>query len=202
MLSLEERTRVEAAIRDAEQFTAGEIVIVLARQASRYRAMPFLYGLLVALLLPWPLIAWTELAPLRIFTLQLGAALLVLAICSWWPVRFALVPGPLRRAQAREAAQHEFVSRGMAETRGRTGVLLFVAAAERHAEVIGDAAISGQVEDAEWRGIIEDLVAALGRGIAADGLVTAVAAIGLILARTSPRQQGDTDELPNRVVLL
>jgi putative membrane protein len=164
--------------------------------------MPFLYGLILALLIPWPLLAWTEIAPLRIFTLQLGAALLVVAACSWPPLRFALVPGPIRRAQAREAAQHEFVSRGMAETRGRTGVLLFVAAAERHAEVIGDAAIAGQVDEAEWRAIIEDLVAALGRGSAADGLVTAVAAIGVILARTAPRLYGDRDELPNRVVLL
>jgi putative membrane protein len=202
MLSHDERLQIEAAIRAAEGATAGEIVVVIARQASGYRAIPFLYALLAALLVPWPLILWTELGPARIFLVQLAVAILVLALGAWQPLRLRLVPGPIKRARAREAAQHEFVGRGMADTRGRTGVLLFVSAAERHAEVIGDVAISAQVGEAEWRGVVEPLVEAFGRGARAEGLVAAVQAIGRILARHAPVATGDRDELPNRVILL
>ncbi len=202
MLRDEERSHVEAAVREAERGTAGEIVVVLARQASRYRAIPFLYALAGALLAPWPLILWTELGVVRIFTVQLGVAILVLALCAWPPLRFRLVPGPIKRARAREAAQHEFLSRGMADTRGRTGVLLFVSAAEHHAEVIGDLAISGRVDEAEWRGVIDKLVPAFARGARAEGLVDAVREIGAILARHAPAEAGDRDELPNRIILL
>ncbi len=202
MLSEEERLRVEAAIREAEQRTAGEIVVVVARQASGYRAIPFLYALVAALAAPWPLILWTELGPVRIFSVQLGIAILVLALGAWMPLRLRLVPGPIRRARAREAAQHEWLARGMADTRGRTGVLLFVSAAEHHAEVIGDLAISRRVGEAEWRGIIERLIAEFARNARTQGLVEAVQGIGVLLARHAPVEERDADELPNRVVLL
>ncbi len=189
-------------MREAERGTAGEIVVVLARQASRYRAIPFLYALVAALLAPWPLILATELGPVRIFTVQLGVAILVLALCAWPPLRFRLVPMPFKRARAREAAQHEFLSRGMADTRGRTGVLLFVSAAEHHAEVIGDVAIASRVGETEWQSVIDKLVPALGRGARADGLVQAIQEIGAILARHAPAKAGDVDELPNRIIVL
>ncbi|NNM73113.1 TPM domain-containing protein [Enterovirga aerilata] len=202
MLSGDERLRVETAIREAERGTAGEIVVVIARQSSGYRAIPFLYALIAALLAPWPLILWTELGPVRIFAAQLGVAILVLALGVWRPLRLRLVPGAIKRARAREAAQHEFVSRGMADTRGRTGVLLYVSAAEHHAEVIGDVAISGRVPEEEWRAVIESLVAAFARGARVEGLTQAVRAIGAILSRHAPPEVGDRDELSNRVVLL
>lgn len=202
MLSLDDKRRVEAAIREAERGTAGEIVVVVTRQASRYRAVPLLYSLVAALLAPWPLIAWTQLGPTRIGLVQLGVALAVLILPGLPGLRFALVPPGLKRMRAREAAQREFASRGMTDTRGRTGVLLFVAEAEHHAEVIGDVSISGKVPEEAWRGVIEELAGAFKGRAYADGLVAAIGAIGAILARHAPPGAGDVDELPNRVVLL
>ncbi|MDB5510985.1 MAG: hypothetical protein JWR08_468 [Enterovirga sp.] len=202
MLNQDEKRRIEAAIREAERGTAGEIVVVVTRQASRYRAVPILYSLVAALLTPWPLILFTELGPTRIGLVQLGLALAVLLLSGLPGLRFALVPPSLKRMRAREAAQREFASRGMTDTRGRTGVLLFVAEAEHHAEVIGDVAISGEVPEEAWRGVIEALATAFRARRYADGLVAAIAAVGAILARHAPPGAGDVDELPNRVVLL
>lgn len=200
MLSEAERDRVEAAVRQAEAGTAGEIVVVLSRQAASYRSVPLLYGLLGALLAPWPLIGLTGLSAMRIFAVQLAVALLCMVV--GWLRPLALLPHSVKRARAREAAAREFVARGMADTRGRTGVLLFVAAAERYAEVIGDLAIKGRVADTEWRGVIDALVPAIAAGRAADGLTAAVERIGAILARTVPPESPARDELPNRVVVL
>lgn len=202
MLSPADRARVEGAIRDAERGTAGEIVVVVARHASLYRALPAVYALLASLLVPWPLIMGTNLAVGAIALAEAGVALAVAAACWPVPVRFRLAPPGLRRLRAREAAEREFRSHGMTDTRGRTGILLFLAEAERHAEVIGDVAISREVPADAWRSVIEALVGALARGQAADGLVGAVEEIGRILARHAPARDDDADELPNRLVLL
>lgn len=200
MLSEAERDRVEAAVRTAEEGTAGEIVVVLARQAASYRSLPLLYGLAGALATPLPLILLTRLPAMQIFAAQLLVA--TLAIGAAVALGLALVPHAVKRARARAAAAREFVSRGMADTRGRTGILLYVARAERYAEVVGDVTIAQRVEAAEWRGVIEALTAAMAAGRTADALVAAIAHIGAILARHVPPEAEVRDELPNRIVLL
>lgn len=200
MLTGPERDRVEEAVREAERGTSGEIVVVLARQAAGYRSVTLLYGLLGGLLTPWPLILATAMPAARIFAAQLAVTLAALAIAAWFGP--ALVPRSVKRDRARAAARREFASRGMADTRGRTGVLLYVAAAEHYAEVVGDVTISGRVSEAEWRAVIEALVSAMAAGRTADALVAAIGRIGTILARHVPPGADDRDELPNRVVLV
>ena len=202
MLNPAERERIAEAVREAELGTVGEIVVVVARQASAYRSTVFLYARVAALLAPWPLIAATELSASRIVLAQTAAAVLaalVVAVPGW---RLALVPRFLKRARAHEAAAREFAARGLTRTRARTGVLVYVAAAEHYAEVIADAGIAERVDPAVWRDTIEELVAALAAGRAADGLAVAVARIGAILAAHAPPPPDDTDELPNKVILI
>lgn len=202
MLTASERLDVEAAVRRAEATTAGEIVVVATRQAGRYRSVPLVYGLATALLSPWPLLLWSDLSVTRIVVAQLALTLAALLVTAPARYRACLAPPAWRRARAREAAAREFVARGMADTRGRTGVLLFVAEAERYAEVVGDVGIAGRVDEADWRAVIDRLVPALADGRRGAGLAAAVAAIGDILARHVPPGEADTDELPNRVVVL
>lgn len=200
MLSAPERDRIEAAVRSAERDTAGEIVVLLARRAGTYKSIPLVYALLGALLVPWPLLLQTNLAAARIFTIQAAVALGILAVAAL--LGAAAVPHRLKRARARSAAAREFVARGMADTRGRTGILLYVAVAERYAEVVGDVTIADRVDEAEWRGVIDALLAEMAAGRTADALVAAIARIGAILARHVPPESDDRDELPNRIVVV
>jgi putative membrane protein len=202
MLSEEERARVAAAIRDAERRTAGEIVVVVAARASAYRSVPLLYALLGGLAVPWPLIWLTGLSAARIFAIQLAAALVLMILLSLPQRRFAFVPAFIRRSRCREAAAREFLARGLTRTRERTGVLIYVAAAEHYAEVVADSGIADRVDEQVWRDTITGLVEALRGGRAADGLVAAVTRVGDILARHVPPRAADTDELPNKVILI
>ena len=200
MLSEIDRTRVEAAITQAESGTAGEIVLVLARRAASYRSVPLLYALLVALAIPWPLMWLTTLETSRLLLVQLLAALVALLVTSPEVIRHRLVPSAIRHSRAREAAQRAFAELGMSRTLGRTGVLIYLVQAERHVEVLGDVSIAPHVDDAEWRAIITDLVAGLRGGGAADALVGAINRIGLLLAQHAPADARNPDELPNRIV--
>ncbi|GJD60586.1 TPM domain-containing protein [Methylobacterium frigidaeris] len=201
-LSEAERARIAAAITVAERGTAGEIVVMVAARSGAYRSLPPALALAGALLVPWPLILLTGLSATRIFLVQLVVALALLLGFAAAPSLARLpraLPRPLRRARARAAAQHEFRTRGLARTRGRTGVLIYVALAERYADVVTDTGI-GATPDA-WRPVLDDLVAALRRDALAEGLVRAVASAGAILAEAAPPQPGDSDELPNRVIV-
>lgn len=202
MITTEDRARLESTIRDVEDQTAGEVVVVVARQASSYRSIPLLWALLGALVVPWPLIWITTLGPSRIFLVQLAVALALSIFLSMPKRRYALAPRFIKHARAREAAAREFLSRGLTRTRGRTGILIYVALAEHYAEIIADTGIADRVGPEAWQDIIENLTASIRDGRIGDGLVTAVRQAGIILAQHAPPQFEDMDELPNKVILL
>ncbi|MCB8819091.1 TPM domain-containing protein [Microvirga rosea] len=202
MISPEDHTRLSQAIRDAEDLTTGEIMVVVAEQASSYRSIPVLWALLTALVVPWPLIAITTLGPARIFLIQLLVGVFLSVFLSWPSRRHRLVPGFIKRARAREAAAREFLSRGLTRTRERTGVLIYVALAERYAEILVDTGIADRVEKSVWHDIIADLTGQIREGRLTDGLVTAIRRSGAILAEHAPPRFDDVDELPNKVILI
>lgn len=202
MISEHDQQRLSNAIHEAEKGTAGEIVVVVARQADTYRAIPALFALFVALVAPWPLIWFTELGPSRIFLIQLSVAVMLNAVFAWPPIHLALIPGSIKRARAHEAALREFASHGLSRTQGRTGVLIYLAAAEHYAEIIADIGIADRAGPAVWQEIIAELIDAIRADRPGDGLVQAVQRSGAILAEHAPPQANDTNELPNKVVLL
>jgi putative membrane protein len=202
MLSMDDQARLANAIRDVEDDTSGEIVVVVSERADTYRAIPILWALLVALALPWPLIEFTDLSASRIFMLQLGVALLLSLVLSLPKLRFRLVPRSIKRAQAHEAAAREFIRRGLTRTQGKTGVLIYVALAEHHAEILADTGIADRVGPDVWGDIVLELTAAIKAGAMADGLIAAIKRAGAILAEHAPPRFEDEDELPNKIILL
>ncbi len=197
-----DRDAIAEAIRRAEARTAGEIVVVVERAASRYRTVPVVLALGLALLVPWPLIGLTMVSAPRIFLIQLLAAIALLAGLLWIARGGRLVPGFVKRKRAHQAALREFTARGLARTRDRTGVLLYVALQERYAEILADSGIDERVEPERWQAVIEPLVTAAGEDRLVEGVIAAVEAVGGILGQHIPPRPGDSDELPNKVVLL
>ncbi|MCG7394634.1 hypothetical protein MHY87_17150 [Microvirga sp. ACRRW] len=202
MISEQEKHRLSQAIHEAEKGTSGEIVVVVARQANEYRAIPALFALFVALITAWPLIWFTDLGPSRIFLIQLIVAVALNVVLAWPAVHLALIPPSIKRARAHEAALREFASHGLSRTQGRTGVLIYVAAAEHYAEIIADIGIADRAGPGVWEAIIGELIAAIRQDRPGDGLLQAVQRAGAILAEHAPPQAHDTNELPNKVVIL
>ncbi|MFN3671722.1 MAG: TPM domain-containing protein [Bosea sp. (in: a-proteobacteria)] len=201
-MDAQDREAIAEAVRQAELTTAAEIVVVIERAASGYRSVPLALALLLALLLPWPLLALTATSAPRIFLIQLVAAAVLIAALQWYGRGGRFVPGFIKRRRAHDAALREFTARGLARTQGRTGVLLYVALQERYAEILADSAIETRVEPGAWEGVIGALLDEARAGRVVEGVIAAVGAVGVVLARHAPRQEGDVDELPNKVVLL
>jgi len=89
------------------------------------------------------------------------------------------------------AAQAYFNRLGMANSRHRNGVLIFVAPKSRRFAVIGDSAVHEKCGDAFWEGLAKAMGEHFKRGEFTAGVVHGIERAGELLARTFPRSEGD-----------
>jgi putative membrane protein len=200
--SSEDERRVSDAITQAERKTSGEIVVVVAARSDTYLYVPPLIGALVSLVVPWPLIFFTKLNVEMIYLIQLAVFLVLTALLLPPAVRASFVPQHIKRLHAHRRAVEQFIAQNLHTTTGHTGILIFVSVAERHAEILADAAIDARVPPGTWKSIIADLTSAFADGKPADGLVAAVGATGAHLARYFPPSSRDVNELPDHLIVL
>ncbi len=201
-LSVEDRRRVGAAIKSAEATTTGEIVCVLARASSDYMSYATAWSALIALIAPWFLIALTSLSVHAIFLAQIVIFVVLFLILSETALHRFLIPRAARRAHAHRAAMEQFMIRGMARTKNRAGVLIFVSAAEHYARIVADDGIASKVHQSVWQEAMDALLERAGKGQMAEGFVIAVEKCGRVLAEHFPPESGDDDQLPDRIYLI
>jgi putative membrane protein len=201
-ISAEDRERISAAIRSAEAKTSGEIVCVLARVSADAVALSVFIAAVVALALPWLLVATTAMPADRILLIQVVAFAVLTVVLCLPPIRVALLPRAARRAVAYRVAREQFVSRGLARKSDRTGVLIFVSLAERYARIIADQGIAARVPQSEWQAAVDALLVHMRSGRIADGFIAAIDQCGGTLAAHFPRTEASRDELPDRIYLI
>ncbi len=199
--SNEDHEAVVAAIREAEKRTCGQIVCVLAHASSSYAHVPILWASALALLWPWPLIEFTSWSVQRIFLFQIAVFLAVALLLALTPLRLALVPRAVKRARAHRTGLEQFVVRRVANTKSRTGVLIFVSLAERYARIIADEDIAAKVPHAEWQAAVDALTGHMGEGRVGPGFVTAIERCGDLLAAHAP-PDGSPSALPDRLYVM
>ena len=202
MISETEKLDVENAITKAENKTSAEIVAVIARASAGYYYIPHMWGALIALAVPWPLIHWTWMPVQTIYVIQLAVFAGLTLILHYPDLRFALVPRGVMRKRAHQRAMQQFVAQDIYTTSGHTGVLLFVSVAERYAEIVVDYEVHQKVPDEEWKAIIDKLTAEIGSGRPVSGLIDAIGRIGEHLTQHFPPSAAKENLLPNHLVML
>jgi putative membrane protein len=202
-LSDDDRRRIIAAVRKAEQRTAGEFVTVIARRADTYLVIPLLIAAAVALVLPGLLWFANVLHDfVALYALQLAVFIVLGLLLAWQRVAVRLVPDRIKAERVARRAREQFLLRGLHRTRARAGVLLFVAVAEHRVELIADEGIHGRVAAGTWGGIVAGFTGSVREGRIADGFVAAIDAVANSLATHFPRAPEDVNELPDRLVEL
>lgn len=213
---------VTAAVAEAEAGTSGEIVTVLADRSDGYSDVALLWAAAIsftamALVTAFPdfytglvdrvLARWSHVwTPGELLTLVTGVGLLkFLAMWTlqlWQPLKFALIPGPVKHARVRAAAVRHFRVGADRRTHGRTGVLLYLSMREHRAEIVADEAIAGKVDAEVWGQAMADMLAEIHQGRVAEGLAAGVRDVGKVLAEHFPRGADDINELPDRLILV
>jgi putative membrane protein len=202
MIDRTDEERIAAAITEVERKTSGEIMVVVGRAASGYHLVPIVWAALIALALPMLFLLVFTLTARRLYEIEWITFGVLAFILSFGRYRYRLVPGWIKRGRAHEAAREQFLARRISYTQARTGILIYVALAERFAELVPDAAVAELIDDASWKPVIERLSATLREGRIADGVIEAVESSGAILAAKFPPRPDHPNELPNKVVLL
>jgi putative membrane protein len=200
LISRPDKDRISAAIAAVEQNTAGEIFCVIARQCGDYRTVPLIWAAALALLLPLPLIVFTQLPASWIYIAQLALFVVAALILSIPAIRFHIVPRRRMHQQAHAEAVRQFLAQGLHKTENRTGVLIFASEAEHYAEVIADEGINAKVPQQVWDEAVAALIAGIAKGRAADGFVAAIERCGAVLAKHFPPGALNRNELPDKLI--
>lgn len=229
VLTQEDHRRITAAITAAEANTSGEIYCVVSHAVASYRWIPVTLGAVAVLLTPvligllapgllhaslfgvdWSsgnfsqadMVSGLRKGLLTLSLIQIAVFTLVTALSWPWRVRLWFAPSPMRRHKVMLTARSQFLAQGLQQTADRTGLLIFIAMAERQAVLIADEGIDAKVEQQVWDDTVTGLTKAAATGRLADGLVTAIGQCGNLLAQHFPPESQPRNQLPNRVVEL
>ena len=136
--------------------------------------------------------------------MALGAATVkflgMLIIQLWQPLKFWLIPPPVKARRVLARAITCFKVGAERRTHGRTGILIYLSMREHRAEIVADAAITSKVSSEVWGEAMAAMLPEIRAGRIADGMVAAVERVGAVLAEHFPRAEDDTNELPDRLI--
>ena len=102
-------------------------------------------------------------------------------------------------ADALSAARVQFDKLGMAKTKHRNAVLIFIAPRTRKFAVVGDQAVHKKCGDAFWRDVADTMSAEMLAGGFTDAIVHAVEKTGALLAEHFPPDAEKLNELPDEI---
>lgn len=210
-LSEEDFPKVLEQIRQAESKTQGEIVAVIAKRSSPVGHVPIIL-VLIWLVLCMSVIIYGEYN--RLFESVLNSEMLIfsmIATClGWIAVYFGsstmfvqrwLTPASDEIFNVQNRAEKEFFANGLHQTKGQTGVLLFVSLMERRAVVLADRGISTKLEQKTWDEVLGLMISGIKSGKPAEGIVNAVQSAGVLLAKHFPSSGRNQNELADHLII-
>lgn len=194
LISAEDLQRIEAAVKDVERWTAGEIVVVVATRSATWSGARTVFALVVASL---GCIVASRVVGVHVGWMALAApALFVVAwlVAGLGPVARALAGSAALDDAVLRAAKVAFLDHGVHETKMRAGVLVYLSLFEHRVQVLGDAAVHKLVGDVTWAAYAKRIgIAMSARNV--DDLIAVVRDVGAILSRSFPRSAHDDNEL-------
>ena len=157
-LSDEDRRKIEAAVREAEKKTSGEIVPMVVSASYHYPVADiiggFAFAFPVALALTYLLgqSFWIGGQNLWLF---LGMLTVLFAafhtLVKHWPgLKRFFISGREIDEEVEEAAITAFYREGLHRTRDETGVLVFISVFEHRVWVLADRGIDALVKEGQW----------------------------------------------------
>ena len=221
-LSVEDHAKVSAAIAEAEASSDAEILAIATPLSDSYHDVALHWAVLVL----FAVLAWAAICPTCLnwwldlflggwrpeptlrqqFTFLLILALIkftaVLLILRYMPLRLLLTPAATKTRRVRRRAIALFKAAAERRTVGRNGVLIYLSLAEHRAEIVADDAILKVTTPETWGEAMAALILEVKAGRPGDGIVAAVKGVGEVCATHFPRSEGDTNEIPDKLIEL
>jgi putative membrane protein len=215
----ENKKLIEEAIERAESYTRGEIVPVVASVSGRYDRSEDIFGVIFSLILLT--IAWlttqevipisgqweTEVTtfitlPWAVGIIFLGFIMGAILASFFSALRLIFISKKEMQEAVHRKAQEAFHHFRIRGTQGAKGVLINVSLYEHSVRVLGDEAISEKLTQQDWEVVCNLVVEGMKSKQPVDKLVEAIELCGQLLAQHFPIEEGDQNELPNKLQLL
>jgi putative membrane protein len=185
-------------VREIEEQTAAEIVIVVRARSAYYRHADYLCGALLAF--AGLLFALFSPFDFHTYWVPVDVALLFAAgafACSRSNLlRRLLTREKFRAEAARGGAAAMFYEAGIANTHAENGLLIYLSIMERRLEVIADRGILKAVPPLEWNHVLFELQQ-VGSRPEPESLIKALRELGTVLAKDYPATGENPNELPD-----
>ena len=199
---------IRAAVSEAEQKTSGEIVPYFVEESDGYpsalwkgTALGAFAGPLLAEAIYFFSGFWGRLMPLWLALPAAAGGAVGFLLAAYVPaVKRWMAGDGLLDLRTRQRAEMAFLEQEVFRTRDRTGILLFLSVFEHRVIVIGDSGINRQVEQGQWDGVVQTVVAGIRAGRPGEALVAGIRQCGELLERHGVAiQPDDFDELSNEL---
>lgn len=223
-----DKVAVDAAIREVESKSSGEVVVMVVDSSDRYADVDSIIAVIAGALISiypaeiiflksqhfitkyFPLFNWSASIP---ETTRFAAGLLafmVMCVAVFFPMRYVLSRFPVvkrlfltdRRMdwEVRERAIRAFYQHGLHQTRDETGVMFLISLLERKVYVLADKGIYAKISQSDLDGFSSSVASGIAHKRTAEALAEAIRALGADLAKHFPRKADDTNELPNEII--
>jgi len=197
----DERQRIEAAVRAAEERTSGEIVPMVVDESYTYPRAEIVGAGFLALATGVTLSWGFGHSSVWIF--------LPIFLLSYLPFRWLIraLPGLKRQLihpleiteEVEEKALVSFIEQGLHHTRDETGILILISLFEHRVHVLADRGINNVVGKETWDEIVTTVTAGIREGRTCEALCAAIGRCGELLEANFPAKHDDTNELPNLI---
>jgi putative membrane protein len=203
ILTNEELSKVEMAVRAVENTTSGEVVPVFLKQSDAYPAAHGRMAIFLALITPiiFYYLDITFSHPLWPLFVQ-APALVVGYFLAYIPrvKKFFSLKEEIDE-EVHQKALEVFYQNKISNTKDRTGILIMVSLLEHRVEILADLGINEKVEKDTWKKLLVPFISQIKKGKLADGMVDIITTCGVLLSQHFPREDDDENELSNKIIV-
>jgi putative membrane protein len=207
-LTVQERDKIDNAVKEAERYTSGEIVPMVVSRSYHYPMSNVLGSIIfafpISLILNYFIGGWLWIGN---YNLWLFLGIIILLFIIFYQVvkhtsslkRFFISDKEIHE-EVEEAAVTAFFREGLYRTRDETGILIFISVFERRVWVLADRGINAKVKEGEWDGIVSMITEGIKNKNQAEAICKAVTNVGTILREHFPVKADDKNELKNLII--
>ncbi len=204
-LTEQELKSLANVIGEVEQTTSGEVRLMLVKRSAETALLPTVLWLALSVLGLIGLWINRDSFWFTTHSWAVPAVLIVSGVLAWplaqlpWLGRQLLGPQRLA-AEVWRRAELEFYREGLNQTRGSTGILIFLSQFERKAVVLADQAIASKLPESTWQQVVQTALEGRHKGWAA-ALEKSIRQCGAILSQHFPPDPTNPNELSNSVII-
>jgi len=195
----EARAAFKRAVEAVENASAVEVVVAVRRRSAAYRHANVVVGAVVAFAgLATTLFSSHTFELISILVDPFVVGLLAGATVELLPaLKRVLTSRTTRHAIVTRAARATFVERGVHNTTGRSGLLVYISWLEQQVALVADSRLARVLPDGDLARAEAELTAAMPAGGAA--VARTVEALAGALAQAMPHRDDDVNELPDAI---